>query len=312
MFKKNQPINSSNVHTENLQNKKRTDKVTSFRVKEKAELFDFILEKMGSMSKTAIKSLLSSRQVFVNNKIETQYNFALQEGDQVAINFSKTKAGFQHAKLKIIYEDEYIIVVDKSEGLLAVATEKKEESTAFRIIMNYLKKQDIKNRLYVVHRIDRETSGVLLFAKQKETQLRLQENWHRDVHERVYYAMVEGKIEKEKDSIVSWLTEDWKSKKVYSSFKENGGQKSITHYQVVKRSENFSLLRIELETGRKNQIRVHMQSIGHPIVGDKKYGSLTSPIGRIGLHAAVLGLRHPVTGQPIRFESEVPKKIKNL
>ena len=292
--------------------RKPTDKITSFRVKEKAELFDFVLQKMGSMSKTAVKSLLNNRQIFVNDKVETQYNLMLQEGDQVTINFSKTKAVFHHAKLKIIYEDEYIIVVDKAEGLLAVATEKNEESTAFRVIMNYLKKQSLKNRLYVVHRIDRETSGVLLFAKQKETQLILQENWHRDVHERIYYAMVEGRVEKEQDSIVSWLTEDWKSKKVYSSFQDNGGQKSITHYQVVKRSEKFSLLKIELETGRKNQIRVHMQNIGHPIVGDKKYGSLVSPIGRIGLHAAVLGLRHPVTGKPIRFESEIPQKIKNL
>jgi len=292
--------------------RKPTDKITSFRVKEKAELFDFVLQKMGSMSKTAVKSLLNNRQIFVNDKVETQYNLMLQEGDQVTINFSKTKAVFHHAKLKIIYEDEYIIVVDKAEGLLAVATEKNEESTAFRVIMNYLKKQSLKNRLYVVHRIDRETSGVLLFAKQKETQLILQENWHRDVHERIYYAMVEGRVEKEQDSIVSWLTEDWKSKKVYSSFQDNGGQKSITHYQVVKRSEKFSLLKIELETGRKNQIRVHMQNIGHPIVGDKKYGSLVSPIGRIGLHAAVLGLRHPVTGKPIRFESEIPQKIKNI
>jgi len=292
--------------------RKPIDKKTSFRVKEKAELFDFVLQKMESMSKTAVKSLLSSRQIFVNDKIETQYNLTLQEGDRVTINFSKTKAGFHHAKLSIIYEDEYIIVVDKAEGLLAVATEKNEDSTAFRIIMNYLKKQNLKNRLYVVHRIDRETSGILLFAKQKETQLLLQDNWHRDVHERVYYAMVEGSVEKDQDSIVSWLTEDWKSKKVYSSFQENGGQKSITHYQVMKRSEKFSLLKIELETGRKNQIRVHMQSIGHPIVGDKKYGSQESPIGRIGLHAAVLGLRHPVTGRPIRFESEIPKRIKNL
>ena len=291
---------------------KKTDKITSFRVKEKTELADFVLQKMGSMSKTAVKSLLSNRQISVNDKIETQYNLTLREGDRIAINFSKTKAGFRHAKLNIIYEDEYIIVVDKAEGLLAVATEKNEDSTAFRIIMNYLKKQSLKNRLYVVHRIDRETSGVLLFAKQKETQLLLQENWHRDVHERIYYAMVEGRVEKDRDSIVSWLTEDWKSKKVYSSFQENGGQKSITHYQVVKRSEKFSLLKIELETGRKNQIRVHMQSIGHPVVGDKKYGSLLSPIGRIGLHAAVLGLRHPVTGMPVRFESEIPQKMKNL
>jgi 23S rRNA pseudouridine1911/1915/1917 synthase len=286
-----------------------TSKTTAFHVKEKTELFDFIRTKTGNLSKNKIKSLLSNRQVLVNERIETKYNIPLQEGDRVDIHFSKIKTGFYHAKLRIIYEDDFLIAVNKAEGLLAVATEKEEETTAFQIIKNYLKKQNPQNRLYIVHRIDRETSGVLLFAKQKEIQLALQKNWHQDVHERVYYALVEGVVEKDRDSIVSWLTENRKSGKVYANLTDNGGQKSITHYQVVKRSETFSLLKIKLETGRKNQIRVHMQSIGHPVVGDKKYGSLSAPVGRIGLHAAVLALRHPVTGQVIRFESEVPKKL---
>jgi 23S rRNA pseudouridine1911/1915/1917 synthase len=290
-----------------------TSKTNTFHVKEdEIELFEFIASKTGNRSRNKIKSLLSHRQVSVNDRTESKYNFLLHKGDKVILNFSKKESGFSHHKLRIIYEDEYLIAVNKAEGLLAVATKKEEETTAFQLIKNYLKKQNPKNRLYVVHRIDRETSGVLLFAKQKEIQLALQDNWHRDVHERIYYALVEGVVEKDRDTIVSWLTEDKKSKKVYSHFTDNGGQESVTHYRVVKRLDKFSLLRIELETGRKNQIRVHMQSIGHPVAGDKKYGSQTSPIGRIGLHAAILALRHPATGKVIRFESAIPKKLTNI
>jgi 23S rRNA pseudouridine1911/1915/1917 synthase len=287
-------------------------KMAVFEVKEKAGLFDFVSAKMKDMSKTKIKSLLYHKQIFVNDKIETGYNFPLCENDRVAIHFSKTGTDFHHAKLQIIYEDDYLIAVNKAEGLLAVATEKQEDTTAFHIIKAYLKKQNSSNKLYIVHRIDRETSGVLLFAKQKDIQIALQENWHNDVHERVYCALVEGIVEKDSGSIVSWLTEDDKSKKVYSSLDNNGGRKAITNYQVIKRSGNLSLLRIKLETGRKNQIRVHMQNIGHPIVGDKKYGASTSPIGRVGLHATILTLRHPITKKIISFEAEIPKKMTNI
>ncbi|MDR1594041.1 MAG: RluA family pseudouridine synthase [Prevotellaceae bacterium] len=287
-------------------------KTAVFEVRERSELFDFVSAKMKNMSKTKIKSLLSHKQISVNDRIETVYNFLLHENDSVTINFSKQRTDFHHAKLRIIYEDDYLIAVDKSEGLLAVATEKQEDVTAFHIIKDYLKKQNRNNKLYVVHRIDRETSGVLLFAKQKDIQLALQENWHKDVHERVYFAVVEGIVEKDSDSIVSWLTEDDKSKKVYSSRNDNGGKKAITNYQVIKRSDNLSLLRIELKTGRKNQIRVHMLDIGHPIAGDKKYGAVTSPIGRVGLHAAILALRHPITKKIIRFEAAIPKKMTDI
>jgi 23S rRNA pseudouridine1911/1915/1917 synthase len=284
------------------------EKTTSFFVKEQSELFDFILAKMGGMSKTKVKSLLSHKQVSVNNKTETKYNFLLKENDRVVINFSKPAPEFFHPKLQIIFEDDYLIAVNKSEGLLTVATEKEEETTAFHIIKDYLKTQNPKNKLYIVHRIDRETSGVLLFAKQKDIQLALHENWHDDVHERIYYALVDGIVEKETGSIVSWLTEDMKSKKVYSSDFDNGGQKSVTHFQVITRYDTCSLLKIELATGRKNQIRVHLQSIGHPVAGDKKYGSKTP--GRLALHAAVLALRHPATGEIVRFEAKTPAELR--
>ncbi|MDR2651331.1 MAG: RNA pseudouridine synthase, partial [Prevotellaceae bacterium] len=153
-------------------------KTAVFEVDERSGLFDFVSAKMKNMSKTKIKSLLSHKQISVNDKIETGYNFPLRENDRVVINFSKTGTDFHHPKLQIIYEDDYLIAVNKSEGLLAVSTEKQEDTTAFHIIKDYLKKQNRNNKLYIVHRIDRETSGVLLFAKQKDIQLVLQENWH--------------------------------------------------------------------------------------------------------------------------------------
>lgn len=296
----------------NKRTSRNNERFTSFIAREDDELFNFIFKKMGSMSKTAVKSILTKGEVFVNDLIQTKYNFPVHIGDTVKIEFTKSSTGLRSSKLSVLYEDENIIVINKSEGLLSVETDKKEEVTAFRILLNHLKKQNKNNRLYVVHRLDRETSGVLLFAKQKETQMILQENWQRDVLEKSYVALVEGIVEKDKDTILTWLTEEPKSKKVYSDNFDNGGQKAITHYEVIKRFRNNTLLKVILETGRKNQIRVHMQCIGHPIVGDKKYGGGLSPVGRIGLHAAVLSLRHPITGKIMRFEAPVPEKIINF
>lgn len=287
-------------------------KDTLIKVNEPCLLMEFLLQKMGGMKRNSVKSLLSHRQVSVNGTITTLYNQALKTGDVVTISTSRGNIELSHPKLRIIYEDPDLIVVEKKEGLLTVSTGKTEETTAFSILKNHVKKSSPQNRIYVVHRIDRETSGVIMFAKSREIQLKLQENWHRVVTRRVYVALVEGKMEKEKDTIVSWLTENEKSLKIHSSATDNGGQQATTHYKVVKSNERNSLLEIELETGRKNQIRVHMQSIGHPIVGDKKYGSVTSPIGRLGLHARILAFIHPVTHENISFETPVPRNFLSL
>jgi 23S rRNA pseudouridine1911/1915/1917 synthase len=148
-----------------------------------------------------------------------------------------------------------------------------------------------------------------MFAKDKEVQLYLQENWHRVITKRVYVALVEGKVEKKEDKIVTWLTENEKSLKIHSSKTDNGGQQAITHYRCIKSNEQYSLLELELETGRKNQIRVHMQQIGHPIAGDKKYGSMTNPIGRMGLHARILTFHHPASSEIVKFETPVPRNF---
>ncbi len=284
-------------------------KETRLKVTEPAELMAFLLEKMGGMSRSSVKSLLSHRQVSVNSKVTTQFNFSVKAGDVVIISSLKGNSELMHPKLRIIHEDDSLIVVLKKEGLLTVSTGKGDETTAFSILKNHVKKASNQNRIYVVHRIDRETSGVIVFAKNRETQLALQENWHRIVTRRIYVALVEGKVEKEKDTIVSWLTENEKSLKIHSSTVDNGGQQAVTHYKVLKRNEKFTLLELQLETGRKNQIRVHLQGIGHPITGDKKYGSSLNPLGRMALHARLIEFIHPDTGKKVCFETSIPSEF---
>lgn len=284
-------------------------KETLLKVSEQSELMAFLLAKMGGMSRSSVKSLLSHRQVSVNSKVTTQFNALIKSGDVVSISSSKGNTELLHPKLRIIHEDESLIVVLKKEGLLTVSTGKTDETTAFSILKNHVKKASTQNRIYVVHRIDRETSGVIVFAKNRETQLALQENWHRIVMRRIYVAIVEGKVEKEKDTLESWLTENEKSLKIHSSPVDNGGQQAITHYKLLKQNEQFSLLELKLETGRKNQIRVHLQGIGHPISGDKKYGSQRNPLGRMALHARLIEFIHPTTRKKVCFETPIPSEF---
>ena len=285
---------------------------THFRVVEKVELMDFLLQKTGGMSRTSVKNLLAHRQVFVNDKITTQYNHQLVANDKVAVSSARGNTELSHPKLRILFEDSYIIVVEKKNGLLTVSTGKGDETTAFSILKNYVKKQSPKNHIYIVHRLDRDTSGVLVFAKSREIQLALQENWHTIVQCRTYITVVEGVMPKQEDILVSWLKENPKSLKIHSSKTDNGGQKSVTHYKSIKTNERFSLLEINLQTGRKNQIRVHLQQIAHPIVGDKKYGSQINPVGRMALHAMILEFVHPATKRSVRFESPLPKEFMRL
>ena len=283
-------------------------KMTRLKVSEATQLMDFLLAKMGGMSRSSVKSLLGHRQVTVNEKVVTQFDYMLKAADSVVINSTRGNVELVHPKLRIIFEDSDLIVVEKKEGLLSVTTGRETETTAFLILKNYVKKSSTRNKIYTVHRLDRETSGVLVFAKHSDAQHILRDNWHEIVTKRVYVAVVEGKVEKESDRIVSWLTENEVSLKISSSRTDNGGKEAITNYRVIKSNDEFSLLEIELETGRKNQIRVHMESIGHPIVGDRKYGSTTT-IGRLALHARVLEFYHPMTSEPLHFETPVPSEF---
>ena len=211
-------------------------------------------------------------------------------------------------KLDIIYEDKEIIVVNKPSKLLTISTENEKEKTLFHKVIAYEKKKNKNNKVFIVHRLDRDTSGIVLFAKSEELKRKFQDNWDSLVKLREYVAIVEGKPPKDKGTVRSWLKET-KTLLVYSSHRMGDGKEAITHYRKVMGNNKFTMLDIIIDTGRKNQIRVHMKDIGCPIVGDKKYESKTNPIRRMGLHANKLVLMHPVTNVEMTFECDIPSSF---
>lgn len=284
------------------------DKSKSYPVTEPMELLPFLIKHISGAGRNVVKSILANGQVAVNGKFTTAYNFPLQPGQTVEVSKERPKEKPQMVGVSIMHEDEDIIIILKDAGLLSVASDsaKTEELTAYRQLTAHVRIENPKNRIFIVHRLDRDTSGVMMFAKSEKIQQLLQNSWQDTVKERIYVALVEGTVKKEQGTITSWLRES-KTLKMYSSFHANDGLHAVTHYKVIRTSKEFSLLEVHLETGRKNQIRVHMEDIGHPVVGDKKYGARTKPIGRLGLHARVLAFTHPITGELMRFETEIPK-----
>jgi 23S rRNA pseudouridine1911/1915/1917 synthase len=296
---------------------------TSFRVEVATELMPFLLSKLGGMTRTSVKQLLSQRRVTVNAGIQTRHDTPLKPGDVIQVLQGRGNVELRHPKLRIIYEDDALIIVEKKNGLLTVPyNPKSSEMTAYSILKEYVRKQSKRNTVHVVHRLDRETSGVLVFAKSPELQEYMRTYWRQLVTKRTYVALVEGHFEKKDGTITTWLTEDPHTGMVYSSPKDDGGQKAVTHYKILKSTTigeedqelPISLVELNLETGRTNQIRVHMQSIGHPVIGDRKYGhgNEYSPVDRLCLHAKVLEFIHPMTEKKVRFEAATPKEMMRI
>ena len=296
---------------------------TVLRVEQDGLLMDFLQTKMGGMAKSSIKQLLGQRRVTVNNAIQTRHDTPIRRGDTVVVASGRGNIELRHPKLRIIYEDDALIVVEKKNGLLTVpVNQKSSETTVFSILKEYVKKQSYRNTVHVVHRLDRETSGLLVFAKSPELQEYMRTYWRQLVTKRTYVALVEGKLAQKEGKITSWLTENPHTAMVSSSPVDNGGQLAITNYKVLQELESgvesqeaeISLVELNLETGRTNQIRVHMASMGHPVVGDRKYGNgnESSPIDRLCLHAQVLEFIHPMTEKKVRFESAIPKEFTRI
>lgn len=284
---------------------------TELRVNEESLLMDFLMAKYGG-SRNNVKGLLARRVVNVNGSVQTRHDTPLKPGDVVTVVAGKGNSELTHPKLKIVYEDDYLIVVEKKQGLLTVATYPgSTETTVFSILKAYVRRQNQKAGIYTVHRLDRETSGLLVFAKTPELQEYMRTYWRQLVTKRTYVAVAEGRFAEKQGQIVSWFTEDKKNAMVYSSPVDDGGQKAITNYKVVKDTEFMSLVELNLETGRTNQIRVHLATKGHPVVGDRKYGhgNDESPIDRLCLHARVLEFIHPATEQTVHFETPTPKEF---
>lgn len=286
-------------------------KEIEFTVEDGSGLLDFLLLKLSNKSRNNVKSILTHKEVLVDGRVVTKHDYALKPGQTVRIAPPENRGEKSKSGLDIIYEDNDLLVINKPAGLLSIATEKEKELTAYHLMTDYVQLHNPKKRIFIVHRLDRDTSGVLMFAKNERMKLALQDNWSDLVSERGYVAIVEGKLKEKSGKIHTWLLET-KTLLMYSSENEGDGQEAITNYQVINETPEYSMLNIGLETGRKNQIRVHMKELGHPVVGDKKYGAKTDPLKRLGLHANKLAFKHPFTNEKICFEAEMPKSFKAL
>lgn len=298
-----------------IMHKKKDD--TSLRVEQTATLLDFIQSKMGGMAKTSVKQLLSQRRVTVNGVVQTRHDTPLNGGDTVVISSGRGNIQLNHPKLRIVFEDDHLIVVEKQVGLLTVPTfPGSTETTAFSILKAYVRRQNPRAGIYTVHRLDRETSGLLVFAKSPELQHYMRTYWRQLVTKRTYVAVAEGIFEQKEGKITTWLTEDKRNAMVYSSPVDDGGDIAITNYKVIRDNaeKDLSMVELNLETGRTNQIRVHLASKGHPVSGDRKYGhgNEFSPADRLCLHARVLEFIHPTTEQTVHFETPVPKEFNRI
>ena len=276
----------------------------TFKVAQEALLIEFLMEKMHGISRNRAKALISNRVVLVNNAITTHPLTELKAGQVLQVDRSKRKMAFHSNELDIVYEDPYLLIIDKHPGLLSMSNNSRQQ-TVQSVLNRYLEKGGGRNTSHLVHRLDRDTSGLMVYAKDVQTQQSLVRGWQELVTDRRYIALVEGELENPRGVVKSWLTED-KRFVTHSSPVDNGGKFAVTHYNVLASSNGYSLVECELETGRKNQIRVHMADLGHPVVGDHKYGSDNDPIRRLGLHAYMLCFTHPVTGKHMRFETPVP------
>ena len=272
-------------------------------VKENEILIEFLKKMFSNLSKNSVKSLLHNEKVFVNGNMTTKYNYELNIGDVVEIRDKVAK------NIDIIYEDKDIIVINKPSGLLTVATEKEKNKTAYHLVMEYLKKKNKNNRIFIIHRLDKDTSGIIMFAKNERAKHLYQDNWNDIVKKRCYYAVIDGKMQKKEGTIKSYLKEN--GNMVYS-VKDRSGKLAVTEYKVLKERKNISLLDINLKTGRKNQIRVHMKENKTPILGDLKYGEKSKLINRLALHAYKLELVNPVTKKLLTFEINMPNEFKML
>lgn len=282
----------------------------NYKIYHEQELLKFLFERMTDKSRTTVKSFLTHGQVSVNGCVTTQFNAMLQPGDEVSITSQRQEAVFHHPMMRIIYEDDWIVVIDKRNGLLSIATEKQPQKNAYYILSSYLKSRNPQNKIFIIHRLDRETSGLMMFARNEQTKERMQRHWQELVADRRYAAVIEGRLPAKSGNIEACLTED-ANHKVWVT-REGSGKKAVTHYSVLKTTQDYSLVDLKLDTGRKNQIRAHMEWMKTPIAGDKKYGAKTNPLERVALHAYKLDIIHPVTGERLSFSTHIPVNFESL
>ncbi len=280
-----------------------------YRVEQEMPLLEFLFTAVKE-SKNKIKLTLKGRGVKVNGKVVTQFDYPLVPGMRVAVSRSKRNDTFKSRYVKIVYEDRWLVVVEKNIGILSMAAGHSSLNVK-SVLDDYFAKSRQKCRAHVVHRLDRDTSGLMIYAKDIDTEQILEHNWHDIVYDRRYVAVVSGEMEESEGTIANWL-KDNKAYVTYSSPVDNGGKYAVTHFYVLDRTTEHSLVEYKLETGRKNQIRVHSADMGHPVCGDVKYGNGDDPLHRLCLHAYVLCFTHPITGERMEFDTPVPAQFRHL
>ena len=289
---------------------RRAAEATVYTVDAPTTLLPFLLAQVKGKSRNNVKSLLSRRLVAVDGVPVSRFDTPLAPGQQVSI-LSSAAPKADALPFPILYEDEHLIVVNKPAKLLSVASDKEKVRTAYHMVTDYVKSRKVGDRIFVLHRLDRDTSGVLMFARDAETKELFQTHWNDMLIRRGYLAVVEGVPKPDRDTIRSYLVET----DTHLSFSGHPGpnaKEAVTSYQVVKSGGGYALLDINIETGRKNQIRVHMKEKGCPVAGDKQYGARTNPIGRLCLHANELTFTHPGTGKVITFKAKMPRDFNRV
>ncbi|MDE5843315.1 MAG: RluA family pseudouridine synthase [Muribaculaceae bacterium] len=276
-------------------------------------LLSFVADQFKDTPRNDHKKWLKFGHIMINGVVTTQFDAPVEPGDWVEINVTRPYVVFRNPRMQLVYEDDDVIVVNKGYGLLSVGTgNAKKEATAYNILKDYVKDVDPRQKIFVVHRLDRATSGLMMFAKSPEAQEAMQHNWNNMVLERRYVAVLEGNLKQDEGIIRSYLGETSRFE-VYSSNEPGEGLRlATTRYKVLGRGNGYTLVEFSLDTGRKNQIRVHAKELGHPIAGDRKYGAKSSPINRLALHARTLRFAHPVTRKDMRFETPIPAKFLKM
>ncbi|EGV33830.1 hypothetical protein HMPREF9431_00696 [Segatella oulorum F0390] len=282
-----------------------------FRVEQPAPLLDWLLQHVHHLSRSKVKATLQGRGIRVDGKVVTQFDYPLKAGQKVTVSRTKQNNSiFKNRYVKIVYEDQYLVVIEKNVGVLSMAAGHSSLNVK-AILDDYFKQTRQKCTAHVVHRLDRDTSGLMVYAKDKRTELLLEEDWHNIVYDRRYVAVVSGEMRETDGVIANWL-KDNKAYFTYSSPVDNGGKYAVTHFHVLARSPRYSLVEYRLETGRKNQIRVHSADMGHPVCGDVKYGNGDDIIGRLCLHAYILCFYHPVTHRQMEFATTIPPAFRTI
>ncbi|MCH5177475.1 MAG: RluA family pseudouridine synthase [Prevotellaceae bacterium] len=297
--------------SQDYRNRRLANRYTDYHVKQPCQLLEFLMTAVPGTSRTKAKQLLARKMVYINNTITTHALTMLQPGQVVQIAERGNLHDLRNPYVHIVYEDNFLLVVEKAAGILTNTLTDRRENSLKRILDEYVKRTNPYISTHTVHRLDRYTSGLLIFAKRRDVQQIFTDNWHDIVTDRRYIGVVQGEMEHDTGTVDSWL-KDNKTFMTYSSPYDNGGKRAITHYRTLQRENDCSLVEFKLETGRKNQIRVHMQVIGHPIVGDLKYGSDIDPINRLCLHAYKLQFIHPITHELLQFESPIPPAFLSI